>query len=171
MMHWQEMSDVARAVLVHERVMGKSAECACACVYLAQGAYHCATCLREFEMREVKYPLNHPHQVPARKIPHYSTSMEAAWQVLQALKEREKRLLEQEKYVISRAFLSEQEKYDISGAFMEALQTHTHDSWGLPVLSFWSLACLTPERICYAACRAIGVLDEAGNVQDRRGQE
>lgn len=102
-------------------------------------------------------------------IPPYSTDMNTAWLVVQRLKEQEKHLSEQEKYVISRAFLPEQERYDISGAFMQALQTHTYDSWGLPVLSFWNLASLTPERLCYAACRAVGVLDEAGNVQEQEG--
>jgi hypothetical protein len=87
-------------------------------------------------------------------IPPYSTSMDAAWQVLQALKEQEKRL-------------PEREKHHLSSAFMQALDTHWHDDWGLPVLGFWNLVHLTPERICYAACRAIGVLDAEGNVQEK----
>ncbi len=68
-----------------------------------------------------------------------------AWCVLQKLKEREETLPEREKFTISRTF-------------MAALGVHAYDSWGLPAITFWSLVSLTPERICLAALKAVGVV-------------
>jgi hypothetical protein len=136
-MKWSELAEEERDRLVHEKVIGASiGKCAGTAYYtgrIGEDEWYCEECKKYY------YDIEDggKHDAP---IPHYSTDMNAAWQIV-----REMNKPEFGSYDRYARFIDELEKIVGSELFFDLFYCHPEGDH------------LNPDRICIAALKACGV--------------
>lgn len=149
-MKWSDLNTRERDILIHEKVMHLPVTCEGEIVPLAGGpCFECAICHATFSVSEaMKLDERAPHAFA--NIPHYSTSMDAAWSVIKHIDEHLMGIISP-KHTLYR-----QAEY-----FLSEIAT-SHDLWSdhfgsdEAIFSLSDLAELTPEKICLAALKSVG---------------
>ena len=151
-MNWAEMSPEQKDNLIAEKIMDwQPMICTATHPHIYVNSEHQVLCKKcGYTEDEVYLSKLHTHVYwkHATPMPRYTESMDAAWQVL-------RRMAEQEFEELHSAFAY---RLGVTFATQEGFDTFAAN---LDQLASW-----TPEKICLAALKATGMLDEQGNVRE-----
>ena len=159
-LRWSEMSPEQRDALIHEKVMGKRLICGGTIEFSEHDVPNRAggvaftmtiwTCQRCGEVGAGKPPECHEKLVP---LPHYTTDMNAAWQVLQ-------HALDQGRGYASMTLYHRHAGEQDKDGYLE-IDMHLQDEYQyLPPVHVEDHRLSGAEVICLAALRAVGVTIE-----------